>query len=53
MKRLAADIVTHYEALCSEKPKIVQKAMIVCADRMLAFGVEGNNRDTAQMEYTA
>ncbi len=37
LKRLAADIVAHYEALCSEKPKVVQKAMIVCADRMLAF----------------
>jgi len=37
LKRLAKDIVTHYEALCAEKPEIVQKAMIVCADRMLAF----------------
>lgn len=37
LKRLAADIVLHYEALCSQKPEIVQKAMIVCADRMLAF----------------
>lgn len=39
LKRLAKDIVTHYEALCSEKPEIVQKAMIVCADRTLAFQV--------------
>ncbi|MGO0063864.1 type I restriction endonuclease subunit R [Brevibacillus fluminis] len=37
LKRLAADIVSHYEALCAEKPAIVQKAMIVCADRTLAF----------------
>lgn len=37
LKRLAKDIVTHYEALCEEKPEIVQKAMIVCADRMLAY----------------
>ncbi|MCX7714113.1 MAG: HsdR family type I site-specific deoxyribonuclease [Clostridia bacterium] len=37
LKRLAADIVTHYEALCAEKPAVVQKAMIVCADRTLAF----------------
>lgn len=36
-KKLAADIVLHYEALCSEKPEIVQKAMIVCADRAVAF----------------
>ena len=39
LKRLAKDIVTHYEALCSEKPEIVQKAMIVCADRILAFSL--------------
>ena len=37
LKRLAADIVTHYEALCSEKPELVQKAMIVCASRRLGL----------------
>ena len=39
LKKLAADIVQHYETLCAEKPEIVQKAMIVCADRKLAFRV--------------
>lgn len=37
MKKLAADIVTHYGALTAQKPEIVQKAMIVCADRTLAY----------------
>lgn len=37
LKKLAADIIQHYEALCGEKPKIIQKAMIVCSDRALAF----------------
>lgn len=37
LKRLAADVVAHYEALCAQKPEIVQKAMIVCADRQLAY----------------
>lgn len=37
LKKLAADMVEHYEALCAEKPEIVQKAMIVCADRAVAF----------------
>jgi type I restriction enzyme, R subunit len=37
LKKLAKDIVKHYETLCEEKPEIVQKAMIVCADRTLAF----------------
>lgn len=39
LKKLAADIVQHYEALCAEKPEVVQKAMIVCADRKIAFDV--------------
>ncbi len=37
--KLAVDIIEHYEALCAEKPEVVQKAMIVCADRPLAFRV--------------
>ena len=37
IKKLAADIVAHYETLCAEKPEIVQKAMVVCTDRKLAF----------------
>lgn len=37
LNRLATDIVTHYEALCAEKPAVVQKGMIVCPDRKLAF----------------
>ncbi len=39
IKKLAADIVDHYEKLTAEKPEIIQKAMIVCADRLLAFAV--------------
>lgn len=37
LDRIAADIVSHYDALCSEKPDIVQKAMVVCSDRSIAF----------------
>lgn len=37
--KLAVDIVEHYETLCAEKPEVVQKAMVVCADRKLAFRV--------------
>jgi type I restriction enzyme R subunit len=39
IKKLANDITVHYDALCSEKPLIVQKAMIVCADRELAYAL--------------
>lgn len=37
LEKLAADMVAHYEALCREKPGVVQKAMIVCSDRSHAF----------------
>ena len=37
LSALANDIVSHYEALCDEKPNIVQKAMIVCPDRPFAY----------------
>ncbi|GHV29008.1 restriction endonuclease subunit R [Spirochaetia bacterium] len=39
LKKLANDVVTHYEKLHSEKPLVVQKAMIVCADRTLAYNL--------------
>lgn len=39
IKKLACDIVEHYESLCTERPETVQKAMIVCADRRVAFNV--------------
>lgn len=39
LHRLAVDIADHYDALCTEKPGIIQKAMIVCADRPLAIQV--------------
>ncbi|MCD8174339.1 MAG: hypothetical protein LUD41_00080 [Phascolarctobacterium sp.] len=32
-------ISDHYEALYKQKPKVVQKAMIVCSDRMAAFNL--------------
>ena len=37
IEKLAADIVTHYETLCAQKPKIVQKAMVVSSTRMNAY----------------
>lgn len=42
LKKLAKDIVEHYEALCDEKPDIVQKAMVVCNDRKVAYEVLKN-----------
>lgn len=39
IQKLAKDVVFHYEHLCANKPEIVQKAMIVCDDRNLAYKV--------------
>lgn len=39
LKLLAADMVQHYESLCAANPAVVKKAMIVCADREIAFAL--------------
>ncbi|CAB0526113.1 type I restriction endonuclease subunit R [Corynebacterium diphtheriae] len=39
LRKVATDIITHYEALISERPDVVQKAMIVCMDRPIAFAI--------------
>lgn len=37
LKKLARDMVEHYERLVDEKPEVVQKAMVVCSDRQHAY----------------
>lgn len=37
LERLAHDIAGHYTAACDNKPGVVQKAMIVCSKRKIAF----------------
>lgn len=37
LRKLAADLVIHYETLCNEQPGIVKKAMVVCSDRWHAW----------------
>lgn len=37
LRKLAKDLVEHYEALCSEKPDVVQKTMVVCSERKHAY----------------
>lgn len=39
LAKLSADIVEHYESLCAEKPDVVQKAMIVCNEREIAYNL--------------
>ena len=39
IRKVARDIVEHFEKVVSTKPKIVQKAMIVCLNREHAFKV--------------
>lgn len=42
LEKMAQDIVEHYERLTDEKPEIVQKAMIVCSTREIAFKLLSN-----------
>ena len=37
--KLAVDIINHYDRFCEEQPELVQKAMIVCSDRKIAYGL--------------
>lgn len=39
LEKVAKDIITHYEELEKNKPNIVQKAMIVCSNRQIAFNM--------------
>lgn len=37
LRRLATDVAEHYEKTCSEQPELIQKAMIACSNRQIAF----------------
>ncbi len=37
LQRLAQDVVQHYEKVCEDRPDLLQKAMIVCSDRKIAY----------------
>lgn len=37
LERLATDIITHYTNACENKTDVVQKAMIVCSKRKIAY----------------
>ena len=39
IKRLVNDIAEHYEAMCADNPQLIQKAMVVCASRPIAYQV--------------
>lgn len=39
IERLVKDIVEHYEATCADNPLLIQKAMVVCASRPIAYQV--------------
>lgn len=37
LKRLAVDVLHHYDTMCADAPDLVQKAMIVCSERTIAY----------------
>jgi len=46
LERLAKDIHDHYVAACAEDPDRIQKAMIVCSSRPIAYKLLGKFRDS-------
>ena len=39
LKRIAVDVVSHYEKTCADQPDLIQKAMIVCSNRTIAYNL--------------
>lgn len=39
LRRIAADIVDHYEKTCADQPDLIQKAMVVCSNRNIAYSL--------------
>jgi hypothetical protein len=39
LERLAVDIHDHYTAACDEDPRRIQKAMVVCSSRLIAYAL--------------
>lgn len=37
LRRLALDVAQHYEKTCATRPELVQKAMIACSNRKIAY----------------
>lgn len=51
--RVAIDIVEHYERLCDAKPDVVQKAMVVCANRPIAYRLYTKIREVRPQWFEA
>ena len=39
LRRIAVDVVDHFEKTCAEQPELLQKAMIVCSNRQIAYNL--------------
>lgn len=39
LERLATDIIEHYTTSCDNKPDVIQKAMVVCSKREIAYNL--------------
>ncbi len=39
LRRIAVDVVSHYEQTCADQPDLIQKAMIVCSNRNIAYNL--------------
>lgn len=39
LRRIAADVVCHFEKTCADQPELPQKAMVVCSNRNIAYNL--------------
>ena len=39
LRRIAVDVVDHFEKTCAEQPELLQKAMVVCSNREIAYNL--------------
>lgn len=37
LRRIAVDVVSHFEQTCADQPELIQKAMVVCSNRQIAY----------------
>lgn len=37
LRKIAVDVVEHYEKSCADQPDLIQKAMIACSNRQIAY----------------
>lgn len=51
LRRIAVDVVEHYEKTCDTQPELIQKAMVVCSNRQIAYELYCKFKDLRPQWY--